>query len=531
MLFKQKLLLSAFLVFAALIACSTACLAKDQQELWMPTIFGNNMVLQSGKATKVWGWAAAGETITVTVGNYTAKGKTAKDGKWIVTLKNLKETSEPLTMTVKGKNSTIEFTNVLIGDVWLGSGQSNMEWPVVHSKLANKEIASANYPKIRIFRVPGILRGNEMDDISWEANGTVYNGKHRVNDPNSVYGQWVECSPKTIGNFSAVLYFFGREIHLKTGKPIGLLMSTVGGTRIELWTPKDVFYKDPRLADVAKAIDEGKAAYEAALAKRTDPTKPVEVDVNAPFHYSDFYNGMIHPLIPYGIKGAIWYQGEGNWDEGNSYFVKMDAMVSSWRKLWGRGDFPFYYVQLANWLSPNDDPQGGDGWAKVREAQRAALAIPNTGMACAIDVGDPDDIHPKNKQDVGKRLALWALRDNYGFTDIVPCGPCYKSMKIEGNKIRVSFDYIGSGLMVGVKDGLALTKEVTGEPLKRFAIAGEDKKWFWADAEIDGDTVVVSSPNVPNPVAVRYAYSMNPTGANLYNKEGLPAFPFRTDDW
>lgn len=525
------LFLSAFLVFTTFIVCSTGCLAEDQQELWMPTVFGNNMVLQSGKATKVWGWAAPGETVTVTIGSHTAKGKTANDGKWTVTLKNLKETAEPLAMTVKSGNTKINFTNVLIGDVWLGSGQSNMDWPVVNSKLAKKEMTSADYPKIRLFRVPYILKGGEADDISWGVNGTIYDGKHRVSDPNSIFGQWVECSPQTIGNFSAVLYFFGREIHLKTGKPMGLLMSSVGGTRIELWTPKDVFYKDPRLADVAKAIDEGKAAYEAALAKRTDPAKPVEVDVNAPFHYSDFYNGMIHPLVPYGIKGAIWYQGESNGYEGDSYRIKMDAMISGWRKLWGRGDFPFYYVQLANLNNPNDDPEGGEGWAKVREAQRAALGIANTGMACAIDIGEANDIHPRNKQDVGNRLALWALRDNYGFTNIVPCGPCYKSMKIEGDKIRVSFDYADSGLMAGVKDGLALTKEAVGEPLKRFAIAGEDKKWFWSDAKIDGSTVIVSSPDVPNPVAVRYAYCTNPAGANLYNKEGLPAFPFRTDNW
>ena len=240
---------------------------------------------------------------------------------------------------------------------------------------------------------------------------------------------------------------------------------------------------------------------------------------------------MINPVVPFGIKGAIWYQGESNGGEGDSYYHKMRALVNGWRKVWNQGDFSFYHVQLANWQKPNNEPAGGDGWAKVRMAQLQSLQIPNTGMAVTVDIGDAGDIHPKNKFDVGERLALWALRDNYGKKDLVVSGPLYKSLKVEGNKIRVSFDHVGGGLIVGKKDGRNPTVEDKGGKLQRFAIAGEDKKWVWAEAVIDGPAVVVSSPDVPKPAAVRYAYSMNPEGCNLYNKEGLPASPFRTDVW
>ena len=252
---------------------------------------------------------------------------------------------------------------------------------------------------------------------------------------------------------------------------------------------------------------------------------------------TSLHNGMVAPYVPYGIKGAIWYQGEGNErDQPNSYFFKMRGMITGWRKAWGLGDFPFYYTQIANFRDPTNDPAGNDGvhWATVRQSQLRALSIKNTGMAVAIDLadpGNPGDIHPKDKQDVGRRLALWALAKDYGNKNLVYSGPIYKSMKTEGGKIRINFDCVGGGLVVGAKDGIQPFRVLDNAKLQCFAIAGQDKVWHWADAVIDGDTVVVSCPDVPAPAAVRYAYSMNPVGNKLYNKDGLPASPFKTDDW
>ena len=240
---------------------------------------------------------------------------------------------------------------------------------------------------------------------------------------------------------------------------------------------------------------------------------------------------MIHQITRFPIKGALWYQGEANGGDGDIYTTKMQALIGGWRAAWKQGDFPFYFVQLATFLPPNENPAGGDGWAKIRCAQMKALAIPHTGMASAIDIGDAGNIHPTNKQDVGKRLALWALARDYGKPGIVPSGPLYQAMKIEGGKIRLAFDYVGSGLMVGKKDGRQPTVEDPAGKLARFAIAGADKQWVWANAVIDDNAVVVSSDKVPNPVAVRYAFTTNTSGANLYNREGLPASPFRTDEW
>lgn len=268
------------------------------------------------------------------------------------------------------------------------------------------------------------------------------------------------------------------------------------------------------------------------------PGWPVEpMGAGNAFLPSALYNGMIAPLVPYAIKGAIWYQGEGNEsDPAHVYFHKMRAMIGGWRDVWGEGDFPFLFTQLANFRSPTDDPAGNDGvhWALARESQLETLTVKNTGMAVAIDLADadnPGDIHPKNKQDVGNRLALWALAKDYGREDLVYSGPLYQGMAVEADKIRISFTHTGRGLMVGQKDSLEPTAELEGAKLRNFAIAGEDQQWHWADAVIVGDKVLVSSSEVPHPVAVRYAFSMNPGGGKLYNKDGLPASPFRTDDW
>jgi len=239
---------------------------------------------------------------------------------------------------------------------------------------------------------------------------------------------------------------------------------------------------------------------------------------------------MVHGIAPFSVRGAIWYQGESNGEEGDIYYHKMKALIAGWRKVFENPNMLFYFVQLANWQDATDDPAGGDGWAAIREAQRKALEIPHTGMAVITDIGDAGDIHPRNKQDVGDRLAQWGLRDAHKL-EVVPSGPLMKSAVRDGAAIRIKFDHVGKGLMTARKDNLSPPQETPDTPLARFAIAGADKKWHWAKATIDGNSVLVSSPAVTEPVAVRYAYSMNPVGANLYNRHGLPASPFRTDDW
>ena len=344
---------------------------------------------------------------------------------------------------------------------------------------------------------------------------------NRGNGTSEESAAWLPCKPTTGNRFTAVGLYFGRKLQMETGVPIGLIKTAWNGTRIEPW------------------ISPAGLASVKELPPVTGLPAEYKSDGGYPSTWHCLYNGKIHPLIRYGIKGAIWYQGESNGDEGETYYQKLRALIGGWRTAWGEGEFPFYLVQLAGRFSSDytpagKDPAGGDGWAKIRMAQFKALTIPHTGMAVAMDLADvrePGDIHPKNKRDVGERLALWALAKDYGKKDLVYSGPLYKEMKIEGNKIRIVFDSVGSGLTVATKKGFApVVKEPQGK-LKRFAIAGEDKKWAWADAVIDGKTVVVSSPEVPKPVAVRYAYTMSGDDCNLYNNEGLPASPFRTDDW
>ncbi len=400
---------------------------------------------------------------------------------------------------------------------------------------APEDLSSAQFPNIRFL--------NYWECFASEPQENVVNTS------------WHRVEPGSVGGCTAVGFYFARKIHKETGVPIGIMESTVGGTEIECWMPKQAFLDYPSNAPVYQQLVDAVQRYKDSLPKAIDaledwtsiaraalakgdkvpdppkiPRHP-NVDRENWVRTTSLYNGMIHPLLGYPIKGAIWYQGESNGAEEDSYINKQRAMVETWRKLWGF-DFPFYYVQLANWLQPNNDPSGGDRqWQYIRMAQLQLLSMPKSGMAVTVDVGDAADIHPKNKKDVGERLALWALAKDYGKSGIVPSGPLYKSMKIEGNKIRVIFDHVGKGLMVGEKHGLAPVKMVVSGSLKRFAIAGEDKVWHWAEAQIEGSSVVVWSKKVSKPVAVRYAFSINPEGCNLYNKDGLPASPFRTDRW
>ena len=445
----------------------------------LPKIFTDNMMLQRGLPVRVWGWAEAGETVSVTLAGKAALTKADDKGEWKVELPAVKA-GENLDLKVKGKNQ-LSLKNILVGDLWVCSGQSNMEMSLGQCLGAADDIKAADLPKIRRIKI------NRVQVAKPEADAPTA-------------GPWEVCSPATAGGFTAVGFYFAREILQKTKVPIGIIDSNWGGTRIEPWIAPENPAADAQLNGGLRGI----------------------------------YNAMIHPIVPLPIKGALWYQGESNGEEGDTYYDKMKSLIGGWRKQWKQGDFPFYFVQLASFQAVSEDPAGGNGWAKLREAQSKALTLPNTGMAVILDtvpLAERDDIHPKNKSDVGLRLARWALARDYGQKQLEASGPLFKALKIEGNKARLAFDHVGTGLMVGKKEGRTPAVEDKQGKLKRFAIAGADKKWFWADAVIVNHTVTLSSPEVQEPVAVRYAYQMNPDGANLYNREGLPASPFRTDTW
>jgi sialate O-acetylesterase len=482
----------------------------------LPAIISDNMVLQRGKKVPIWGWAEPGEKVSVK-GSwewFETSTKAKDNGKWMVKIQPPKAGGSYEIM-IKG-NNTITLKNILVGEVWICSGQSNMQMSVRSSANAEQEISAADYPKIRLFTVKRNVADKPQSDCE---------------------GNWTMCSPETVPGFSAVAYFFGRELHQQLDVPVGLIHTSWGGTPAEAWTRRGVLESEPDCIPILQRFDEAMARYPEAKKKydesliewkkavekaKAEGKKPPRRP-NPPFGPGNphspagLYNAMIAPLIPYGIRGAIWYQGESNAGRAYQYRKLFPAMITNWREDWGQGKFPFLFVQLANFMAVDPEPVDS-AWAELREAQLMTLALPNTGMAVIIDIGEAKDIHPKNKQDVGKRLALWALAKTYG-KDLVYSGPIYKSMRTEGNKIILDFEHVGDGLVVG-----------GGESLKGFAVAGADRKFVWADAKIEGNTVVVSSDEISEPVAVRYAWANNPV-CNLYNKEGLPASPFRTDDW
>jgi sialate O-acetylesterase len=485
----------------ALGACALLA-ATVQAEVKLNSMFCDHAVLQRNKPLPVWGSADVGETITVSFAGQNKTVTTGQDGRWGVTLSALPASSEGRSLTVASNQGgqPIVLVDVVVGDVWICSGQSNMSFVLQLSSNAATEITDGTYPLFRHIKIAEAVADTPESTVICRDKG------------------WVPASPewRNVGNFTAVGYFFGLKLHKELNIPIGLIGANWGGTKIEPWIAPEGYKRVPELKNISDKVEESLLNGSSMGASHQEPTR--------------IYNAMIHPLVPYAIRGVIWYQGEGNGGEGVSYFHKMRALIEGWRKLWNQGDFPFYFVQLANYQNSPDTPAGGDGWAKIREAQRQALTIPNTGMAVSIDVGEANDIHPKNKQDVGVRLAAWALAHEYG-KDVVASGPLYKSHVVTGNAIHVSFDYAGGGLMVASKQGLAPPVEVKGGKLAHFSIAGADKVWHWAEGTIDGDTVIVSSTKVPSPVAVRYAFRMNPEGVNFYNRTGLPASPFRTDNW
>jgi sialate O-acetylesterase len=496
-------------------------------DIQMPSVIGSNMVLQQGMQIPIWGKADPCEQVVVKFSGGTWKTTADTAGKWEVKIGPFNVQKEGQDLTIDG-NNTLVLKNVLVGEVWLCSGQSNMEFKLSGSANSRQEISEADYAQIRLFTVGNKVSYTPMGDCR---------------------GSWKVCEPNTAKNFSAVGYFFGRQIHKQTGVPVGLINASWGGTPAEAWTSREYLENDPNLQPILKRFDETvanytaikqkyneqKAQYDKMAAKmraehKTPPWAPEEpIGKNHPYSPTGLFNGMIKPIIPYAIRGAIWYQGESNAGRAYQYRTLFPTMIKCWREAWKQGDFPFLYVQLANWKAIRPEPTQSD-WAELREAQLLTLSTPNTGMAVAIDIGDMNGVgdmkslHPENKQDVGKRLALWALARIYK-KDIEYSGPLYKSMDISGDKVILHFDHVAGGLMVSSSLGAEVN-----EPLKGFAIAGADRKFVWAEAKIEGDTVVVWSDKVAETVAVRYGWADNPL-CNLYNKAGLPASPFRTDAW
>jgi sialate O-acetylesterase len=499
-----------------------------QADIKPAQLFNSNMVIQRDTQAPIWGKADPGENIFIKASwGAEAKVKTGDDGKWLVKLKT-PQAGGPHSITLVGKNK-VELKNVLSGDVWLCSGQSNMEWVVSQCKGVDKDYASANIPEIRHYK-------------------GRHNAQKRVQDDNG--GDWKVCNPHEVKYFTAVGYFFAREIYKNEKIPIGILSVNWGGTRVEPWITPEGLHMVPELKNLAHQVDRanpqtpaGKQAYkkyikdmknwlgqaEKSLAKNEALSNTPQEPSLGHSHQSPtyLYNGMIHPIAPAALRGVLWYQGESNGGEGDEYYHKKQALIKGWRELFKQPKLPFYYVQLANLGNSNpNDPNGGDGWARLRQAQVDTLQVENTGMALAIDIGESGDIHPRNKQDVGRRLAYWALAKDYGHSDLVYSGPLFKEMKVEGNKAIVSFDHVGSGLMTAKKVGEALPQEIHNTKVNWVSIKGADNKWHKADAVIQGDTVVFTSDKVKKPQGVRYAYYMNPLNMNLYNKNGLPASPF-----
>ena len=495
----------------------SALFSTARAEVKLPAIFGSHMVLQRDLADKVWGKADAGEEVTVTIGDQSKKATADDKGKWSVTLDPL-NAGGPHVLTVKGKN-TVTFEDVLVGEVWICSGQSNMQWDLSQANDGDLEALAANFPKIRLISVPQIGTQEPKDDFK---------------------GKWELCTPATAKTFSAVGFLFGKQLYQTLDVPIGLIDDSWGGSAAEAWVKRDVLEKDERfkpLMDrwvaIEKDRDAMKAKYEEALAKHKEAAAKAKAEgktaPRAPQSPNDLlggnsrpgniYNGVLKPTIGYGIKGAIWYQGESNAGRAYQYRDLFPLLIQSWRDEWGVGDFSFYWVQLADFLPEKSEP-GDSSWAELREAQTMTMSrLKNTGQAVIIDIGEGQDIHPRNKQDVAKRLARWALAKDYG-VQVSYQSPTYKSLEVTDGKAIVTIDHVGGGL-----------KPYDFPEIKGFTIAGKDRKFAKAKAKlIGGDKVEVSAEGVSEPVSVRYGWADNPV-CNLYGRNGLPLTPFRTDDW
>jgi sialate O-acetylesterase len=490
---------------ARFVVFTCAALLSARADVTLPTVLADHMVIQRGAPLHIWGKAAEGEAVSVAFRGDTRTTTADAIGQWSVYLPPA-EAGGPFDLTVKGAN-TIRVKDVAVGDVWVASGQSNMEFPVKAVANSIAEVAGADHPRIRLFHVKNKVGLYPFDDV--------------VAEP------WTSCTPESVGEFSAVAYFFGLHLQEKLGVPIGLIETSWGGTPAEAWTSQRALSADASLMPVyaewagmnddtaahqlrtEKELDRWRSAVEQAKAEGKQPPEfPWEPNIDSSWMPSGLYNAMIAPLTRFPIRGVIWYQGESNASRERAplYARLFGTMIQDWRRAWGQGDFPFLFVQLANFKT------GDARWPELRESQRQTLALANTGMAVTIDIGTPDNIHPKNKQDVGLRLALAARAIAYG-EKIEYSGPMFRQATPEGNTMRIRFDHTGSGLVA------------KGGSLLGFEIAGEDGKFVPASAVIDGTTVMASSNSVARPAQVRYGWKDDPR-CNLYNVEGLPASPF-----
>ncbi len=499
--------------------CVQMLVLVSHAELKLPAIIGDHMVLQRNLANPLWGWDTPGTQITVAFAGKTKSTQAGSDGKWVVKLDPLPANEKPQTITITGSQK-MEIQDVLVGEVWMCSGQSNMGFTLAGDWNGDLDAAASNLPKLRLIKVPQVGTQESQTDFK---------------------GKWQASTPESARNFSAVGFYFGRYVHLIVGVPVGLIDNAWGGSAAEAWVRRESLEQDPRFKSLMDTTvkheaqlqsEQAKADYEKQLAnwkedseKAKAEQKPAPRKPGSPFEWltgnarpGNIFCGVVYPTLGYGIKGVIWYQGESNAGRAWEYGQLFPFMIEQWRKEWNQGDFPFYWVQLADFMAEKPQP-GESAWAELRESQTKTLELPNTGQAVIIDLGEGKDIHPKNKHDVAARLVRWALAKDYGMKFNYR-SPEFKNLEISGNKAILTFDCFGSSLRPFDVD------QAIG-----FAICGEDKVWHWAKGVVQGkDKVEAWSDDVAKPVAVRYAWADNPV-CNLFSNEGLPVTPFRTDNF
>jgi sialate O-acetylesterase len=488
-------------------------------ELKLPAIIGDHMVLQRNISNPVWGWDKPGTQVKVSFAGQSKSAEAGPDGKWIVKLDPMSANDKPQALTIVGTDQK-EIQDVLVGEVWMCSGQSNMGFTLAGDWIGDLEAAASTLPNLRLIKVPQVGTQELQNDFK---------------------GQWRASTAETARNFSAVGFYFGRYLHLILGVPVGLIDNAWGGSAAEAWVRRESLEQDPRFKPLMERTvkqetelksEQAKADYEKKLAQWKDDFEKAKADQKpaprqpaSPFQWltgnarpGNIFCGVVYPTLGYGIKGVIWYQGESNAGRAWEYGDLFPFMIEQWRKEWNQGDFPFYWVQLADFMAEKPEP-GESNWAELRESQTKTMKLPNTGQAVIIDLGEGKDIHPKNKHDVAARLVRWALVKDYGLK-FPYRSPEFQRMEITGNKALLTFDCFGSALRPFDVD------QAIG-----FAVCGEDKVWHWAKGVVKGkEQVEVWSDNVANPLAVRYAWADNPV-CNLFSSDGLPVTPFRTDDF